>query len=290
MSGARQGEGVQLPDQHAGDHGDGVDMMHHIMDSREWETPLGTVHFPEPGSWTLGALDLTPTKHVLFIWLAAALVLLVFLGAGQAAKRRQGNDLPKRRHNAIEALVLFFRDQVVLPNVGARGEKFVPFVTTLFFFILFANLMGLVPWGSTATANISVTGALAVISMIVIEGAGMRELGPKGYLGTIFFVPAGMNKVGGVAMAIFMAPIELMGKFAKPFALAIRLMANMTAGHVVLLALISLIFVFGSYWIVPGPIVMAVAITFLEIFVAFLQAFVFALLTAVFIGLIRSHH
>lgn len=275
-------------EEHAEEHG--IDFLHHVTDSREWETPFGVFHFPEPGSWMLGPLDITPTKYVLFLWIAAALVLLVFIPAAQAAKRRRAQEQPRGRHNAIEALVLFFRNQVVMPNIGADGAKFVPFVLTLFFFILFANLLGLFPYGATATSSISVTAGLATLSFIVIEAAGMLKLGPKGYLGTIFFVPPGMNKVAGVGMAIFMAPIEFLGKLTKPFALAIRLMANMIAGHVVLLALLSLIFVFGSFFVAAAPVLMAVAITFLEIFVAFLQAYIFALLTSVFIGLIRHAH
>ncbi|HET7275913.1 MAG TPA: F0F1 ATP synthase subunit A [Longimicrobiaceae bacterium] len=277
----------------AGEHGEEeehqVDFIHHVSDAREWATPLGTVHLPAEGSWMLGPLDITPTKYVLFLWFAAILVLAVFIPAAQGAKRRHTGDQPRGGHNAIEALVLFFRNQVVMPNVGHDGAKFVPFVLTLFFFILTANLLGLLPWGASPTASISVTGGLALLSFCVIEIAGMRALGVKGYLGTIFFVPPGMNRIGGGALAIFMAPIELLGKFTKPFALAIRLMANMIAGHVVLLALLSLIFVFGSFFVAALPVLMAMAITFLEIFVAFLQAYIFALLTSVFIGLITAH-
>jgi F-type H+-transporting ATPase subunit a len=271
-------------------HGEGVDFMHHILDEREWITPFGVLHFPEKGSWMVGPIDMTPTKHVLFLGIAALLTLLVLL-SGAAMAGRADRGLPKkRRHNAIEAMVLFIRDQVVMPNVGHGGEKLAPFVVTLFFFILFANLLGLVPWGATATANISVTAALAIMAFLVIEVGGMVALGAKGYLGTIFFVPKGMPAAGAYLMAVALAPIELIGKITKPFALAIRLMANMTAGHIVLLAIISLIFVFGSYALAVAPVFMGVAIFFLEIFVAFLQAYIFAMLTSVFIGLIRHAH
>lgn len=271
-------------------HGEGVDFMHHILDEREWITPFGVLHFPEKGSWMVGPVDMTPTKHVLFLGIAAILTLVVLLsGAAMAGRTERG--LPKkRRHNAIEATVLFIRDQMVMPNIGHGGEKFAPFVITLFFFILFANLLGLVPWGATATANISVTAALAIMAFLVVEVGGMMALGPKGYLGTIFFVPKGMHPAGAYLMAVALAPVELMGKFTKPFALAVRLMANMTAGHIVLLAIISLIFVFGSFALAVAPVLMGVAITFLEIFVAMLQAYIFAMLTSVFIGLIRHAH
>lgn len=276
-----------------GGHGAGnqIDFMHHIQDSREWELPFGaTVHFPAEGSWTVGPVDMTPTKHVLFLAFAAVLTLVVLLGGARMAARAQAGRTTGKRHNAIEALVLFVRNEVVMPNVGHGGEKYAPFIITLFFFILFANLLGLIPYGSTATSNFSVTVALAAMTLVVAEIGGLIALGPGHYMKTLFFVPPGMPKAAGWLMAIALFPIELLGKFTRPFALAIRLMANMTAGHIVLLAITSLIFVFGSYLVVPAPVLMAVAITFLEIFVSFLQAFIFAVLTSVFIGLVRHAH
>jgi F-type H+-transporting ATPase subunit a len=183
--------------------------------------------------------------------------------------------------------VLYLRNEIILPNVGHHGDKYVPFILTLFFFILFANLLGLVPYGSTATGNISVTAMLAIVTFIVVELAGMRALGRK-YIGTIVFWPHDMPLAMKLPMTFIMTPVELLGKFTKPFALAIRLFANMTAGHVIVLALISMIFTFGSYIVAPIPFLMAVAIMLLELFVAFLQAFIFALLSAVFIGQIRE--
>jgi F-type H+-transporting ATPase subunit a len=188
----------------------------------------------------------------------------------------------------LEAMVLYLRYEVAIPNLGPHGERFVPFVLTLFFFILFANLLGLIPYGSTATGNISVTATLAIITMIVIEISGMRAQG-LGYLNTIFYWNKDLNPVMRVIMFIVMTPVEIVGKLSKPFALAIRLFANMTAGHNVQLAFIGLIFAFG-YLVGLAPLVMAVGIMLLEIFVAFLQAFVFALLAAVFIGQIREAH
>jgi F-type H+-transporting ATPase subunit a len=267
------------------------DILHHLQNSREIETPVGTIHLPAKGSWMVGPLDLTPTKHVVFLWLTALVLLAIFLPGARAAKRsRAEGRSPKGGHNALEAMVLFLRDQVIMPNVGKGGEGYVPFVATLFFFILIANLLGILPWGATATGNLSVTAALAIISLVVIELAGMRTLGAKGYLGTIVFVPQGLPKPLVPVMALIMTPVELLGKLTKPFALAIRLFANMTAGHVLLLAIISLIFVFGSLAVAVAPVLMAVAITFLELFVAALQAYIFALLTSVFIGLIRTAH
>jgi F-type H+-transporting ATPase subunit a len=166
---------------------------------------------------------------------------------------------------------------------------------TLFFFILAMNLLGLLPWGATATGNIAVTAALAVIAFLVIEVTGMMALGPVGYAKTIFYLPSGLpGGIGGsilkVVLLTVMTPIELIGKLAKPFALAVRLFANMTSGHVLVLALIGLTFLFQSWAVGIGASVLATGVMLLEVFVAFLQAFVFTLLTAVFIGLMRAEH
>ena len=289
--GADAGHGAAAEHGAEGGHAEGeLDFLHHIQDSHEWETPFGVVHFPEAGSWRLGPLDVTPTKHVLFLAIAGLLTIVTLVGGGALAARAEKGKTAGRRHNAVEAMVLFIRGEVVMPNIGHGGEKYVPFICTLFYVILFSNVLGLIPYGSTATASISVTAALALITAIVIEVGGLLAVGPRQYLGTIFFMPQGMNKGAAIAMAIALAPIELVGKIARPFALTVRLMANMTAGHIVLLAIISLIFVFKSWALVAFPVFMAVAITFLEIFVAFLQAFIFAMLASVFIGMVRHAH
>jgi F-type H+-transporting ATPase subunit a len=250
------------------------------------------VHLPHwapvniPG---LGAVDLSPTKHVVMLLIAALLCCAVLITAAAAHTRHShAVGRPKGFAAGIEAMVLYLRNEVALPNVGHHGEKYVPFILTLFFFILFANLLGLIPYGSTATGNISVTLTLALITFVMIEVAGMRAQGVH-YLQTIFYWNKELPLLMRVPMFILMSPIELAGKFAKPFALTIRLFANMTAGHIIVLALIGLIFTFGN--LASGaPFLMAVAIMMLELFVAFLQAFIFALLAAVFIGQIREAH
>jgi F-type H+-transporting ATPase subunit a len=222
--------------------------------------------------------------------LAGLIMLAVFIPAGRAAARRQaGHGHAKKRHNAIEAAALFIRQEVVMPNIGHGGEKFAGFLITLFFFILFCNLLGLLPFGATATANFAVTIGLALITFVVVEVTGMITLGPKGYLQTIVFIPHGLPKALVPVMAVIMTPVELMGKFAKPFALSVRLMANMMAGHIVLLSLFSMALMFGGA-LMAGPFVMATGLMFLELFVAFLQAYVFVVLSSVFIGLMRHAH
>lgn len=268
----------------------------HITDSHTLDYPCfhtGFVCEYELPRWNpihIGrfALDISPTRHVVMLWVAALLCLLFTLLAlrGHNRRAREGK-APSGVGNGFEAVILYLRNEIILPNVGAHGNAFVPYLLTVFFFVLFANLLGLVPYGATATGNISVTAALAIVSFVVIEVAGMRALG-KGYINTIVFWPHDMSLGMKLFISPILTPIEIIGKLTKPFALAIRLFANMISGHVVLLALISLIFTFATWILVPLPLAMALAISLLEIFVGFLQAFIFMLLTAVFIGLIRE--
>jgi F-type H+-transporting ATPase subunit a len=268
----------------------------HISDSHTLDYPClhsGFVCEYELPHWNpihIGrfALDISPTRHVVMLWVAAVLCLVFTLLALRAHKRhtRQGK-APGGLGGGLEAMVLWLRNEVVLPNVGPHGNAFVPYLLTLFFFILFVNLLGLMPYGATATGNISVTATLAIVTFFVIEVAGMRALG-KAYINTIVFWPHDMSLGMKLFISPILTPIEIIGKLTKPFALAIRLFANMISGHVVLLALISLIFTFATWILVPLPIAMALGISMLELFVAFLQAFIFMLLSSVFIGLIRE--
>jgi F-type H+-transporting ATPase subunit a len=271
----------------------------HITDAHYIEVPSfghGLAQEIELPRWApihIGSyeLDLSPTKHVVMLLIASTLLCLILIPAARAHGRSTVvGKAPRGTANAVEALVLYMRNEVILPNVGHHGDGFVPFLLTIFFFILAANLLGLVPYMSTATGNISVTATLAIITFITIEVAGMRALG-AGYINTIIFWPKDMPIAMRIPMSMVLSPVELIGKITKPIALAIRLFANMTAGHIVVLALVGLIFTFGSYIVSPVPIAMATAIMFLELMVAIIQAFIFTLLASVFIGLIReSHH
>jgi len=242
------------------------------------------------------AVNLTPTKHVIFMVIAAVLVFLTMWGTGRSLeKQRAGKSAPKGFANAMESIVLYVRNEIAIANIGHGGEKFAPFVMSLFFFILYCNLLGLVPHGASPTGNVAVTAALAICSFLTIEIGGWLKLGPKGYMRSIFPKVPGLAGAGGVAMSIAMGPIEIIGKFVKPFALTVRLFGNMTAGHFVILSLIGLIFLFGhlQYWnwligfMTTG---LVLGIMLLEMFVALLQAYVFALLTAVFIGMMQHEH
>ncbi len=276
-----------------------IDIAHHIGNSHSIELPfLGEIALPRIPPIHIGgfALDLSPTKHLVFMVLAAVIVALVFLLSARSIARAQAQGRPAKGFaGAMEAMALYIRQEVVLPNVGHHGEGYAPYLLTVFFFILTMNLFGLLPWGATATGNIAVTAALALMAFIVVEITGMRTLGPKGYMSTIFYLPSGLpGGPGGAVLKVFLlavlTPIELIGKLAKPFALAVRLFANMTSGHVLVLALIGLTFVFKSYSVGLAASALATGVMVLELFVAFLQAFVFTLLTAVFIGLMRAEH
>lgn len=274
-------------------------ILHHLADSREWETPFGVVHLPQFAPVHMGPLtvDFSITKHVLFMMIAAVLVAITLIIAGRDAAREHKAGAqrgPKGAANVVEAIILFIRDEVALKNIGHGGEKYVPFIVTIFFFILFCNALGLLPWGASPTGNVSVTAALAIITFLVVEIAGMRALG-AGYIKTIVYWPHDMPLAVKLPMTFIMTPVELMGKFTKPFALTMRLYANMTAGHAVVLALTGLAVMAslaGAKFIgiAIAPVLMATAIMVLEIGVALLQAYIFAMLAAVFIGLIRHAH
>jgi F-type H+-transporting ATPase subunit a len=273
----------------------------HLVDAPYWHGPFGDVHFPQFAPVQIGpiAFDFSITVHVAAMALAATLVALLLVWAGRNAARQQqagSGRGPKGAANVVEAIILFVRDEIALRNIGHGGERYVPYIVTLFFFILFCNLLGLLPWGATATGNISVTATLAIMTFLTVEVAGMRALGAGGYARTIFYAPHGLNPVLTMIMYIIMTPIEILGKLAKPFALAIRLFANMTAGHVIVLALTGLIvtasIALGGWGVLAGlpAMVMAILIMILEIFVSLLQAYIFTMLSSVFIGLIRHAH
>ena len=277
-------------------------LMHHLLDGAELEFQvLGVgpvIHLPHFDPVHIGplTLDLSPTKHVVFLFLSALICLAIFLPIGRAMKNKYSDRAPTGLANGMEAMVLYFRDEVVRRNIGHGADAYTGYILTLFFFILFMNLLGLVPFGATATGNFMVTGALALVTFVVTEISGMRALGFSGYMGTIFYAPKGLNPVGTAIMLVILTPVEFLGKLTKPFALMIRLFANMMAGHTLVLSLLGLIFMFASGGaIVAGgvtvaSIAMVSGIMILELFVAFLQAYIFAMLTSVFIGLIQHAH
>jgi len=269
-------------------------ISHHIGDAKEIEFA--------GGHWSLEslsidpihlgsiAIDLSPTRQLVVMLFVAVLLPLIFIPVARLIRSKGVDKAPSGFANAMEALIIYFRNEVVRTNIGHGADAFTPFILTLFFFILGMNLIGLTPLGITPTANVSVTAALAIISFIVIEVSGFRALGPVGYAKTIFFMPPGVPTFMKPVILGILTIVEALGKLTKPFALAVRLLANMTAGHTLILAIMGMIFVFQSYVMGVTSVTMASLLMILELFIAFLQAYIFVMLTSVFIGLIRHAH
>ena len=257
---------------HGEEHSIGETILHVVQDTHVFDLwPLGHVNLPEIH---LFGIDFSITKHLVMMWIASVLLIAVL----RLAFRRQAA-VPSGIANLFEALVVFLRDEVILPNTGEAGRRYLPFLLTTFFFILSCNLLGLVPYGATATGNISVTAALALIALAMIQWGGIKEHGLKHHLQNL--VPHGLP----VWLLPIMIPVEILGQFTKPFALCVRLYANMTAGHIVILSFISMIFIFESFLISPIAVGFALFINLLEVFIAFLQAYIFTLLTSLFMGM-----
>jgi F-type H+-transporting ATPase subunit a len=250
-------------------------ILHHVMDGDGIEIPfLGTLHIPKVPP--VFGIDITPTKHVIFMWLVAFLVFLTFYIIARSYRR---SVIPRRFANFFEVFIIFIRDEIAEPTLGKAYKPFLPFLLTIFFFILFGNFIGLIPFSATFTSNIAVTATLAIISFIMIQFGGIRYNGFFGYFKGL--VPHGIP----MWLLPLMIPVEILGLFTKPFALAIRLFANMIAGHTVILALIGLIFFMGTIFIAPVSIAFAVFIYLLEILVALIQAYIFTMLSSLFIGM-----
>jgi len=236
-------------------------------------------------------LDLSITKNVLAIFVSMAIILWVFLSVAKAYKSRE-NQAPKGLQSLIEPLVLFVRDDIAHPAIGHKYKVYMPYLLTLFFFILVNNLMGLIPFfpfGANVTGNIAVTLVLAVITFIITMYSSTKT-----YWVHIFNTP-------GVPLWLklpipIMPFTEVLGVFIKPFVLMIRLFANITAGHIVALGFFSLIFLFGEMHIAMGygisivSVAFTVFMMFLELLVAFIQAYVFTLLSALYFGMASEEH
>jgi F-type H+-transporting ATPase subunit a len=250
-------------------------ILHHVMDGDGIELPfLGTIHIPELP--TVFGINITPTKHVIFMWLVALVLLLTFYFVARSYK---SSLIPRRLANFFEVFIIFVRDEIAEPTLGKAYKPFLPFLLTMFFFILFGNFIGLLPFSATFTSNIAVTATLAIISFIMIQFGGIKHNGFFGYFKGL--VPHGIP----MWLLPLMIPVEILGLFTKPFALAIRLFANMIAGHTVILALIGLIFFMGTIFIAPVSVAFAVFIYLLEILVALIQAYIFTMLSSLFIGM-----
>lgn len=265
-------------------------IMHHVADGFEWELPgshgiASHVNLKHVfGDWTvhLGgtAIDFTPTKLTVMIWISA--ILLV---GGLLWSMRGRGQVPKGKlQNLVEIFFLFVRDEIAVKSIGHEGHRYTPYLATCFFFIMSMNLLGLIPYAATATGSLSVTVVLATATFLVTQLAGMRAQGAVGYW--LHLVPTGVPWW----LYPLMIPVEIIGLFTKPFALMMRLFANMVAGHIVLFFLLGLIFFLNTVAVAPVAVGLAFGIFLLEIFVAMVQAYVFTLLSAVFIGMASHAH
>jgi F-type H+-transporting ATPase subunit a len=219
------------------------------------------------------------------MFLSLLVMLFIFIITANKTKKNQGT--PSGLASFIEPLVLFVRDDIIKPNIGSSYTKYSPYLLTLFFFILINNLLGLLPGAANVTGNIAITLVLSAITLIVTNFSGNKT-----YWSHIFNPP-------GVPLALMpiMIPIEIVGIFTKPFALMIRLFANISAGHIIILSLISLIFMAqsglgngGAFGVAPVSVLFVLFMYLIEVLVAFLQAYIFTLLTSLFIGLATVEH
>lgn len=283
-------------------------IFHHVADSNEYELEIPlkkdghnpVIHLPviriplaagacpadvhEPASLAKGCFDLSITKHVLMMWLAAILLVATFAFGAQRDKSRlvpHGTSA-----NLLEMIVVFVRDEIAIKNIGKEeGPRYTPYLLTAFFFILYMNLIGLFPELATPTSNLGITAGLALCTFILTQVAAIRAAGVGGYL---------KHLTGGVAPWLWpiMIPVEFLGLFTKPFALTVRLYANMLAGHVVIFFLLGLIFIFGNPAFAVVSVPFAMGIYFLELFVALVQTYIFTMLSSLFIGMAvaMGHH
>ena len=236
-------------------------IMRHIIDSHEWHLPFGSV--PLPSFLSVHALML--------MFCAAFLILLFTIGY------RKNDRVPSGLTNLLEVFVVFIRDQIVNPFLGQEdGKKMLPLFCTFFFFILTLNLMGLVPVFVTATSNINLTAALAFITFCFMIFGGIYKNGLAGFFKS--FVPPGVP----APVLVILVPIEFLGLFIKPFALMLRLFANMLSGHIIIFAFLGLVVLFGIYAL--PAIAVALFVSVLELGIAFLQAYIFTLLSALYLG------
>jgi F-type H+-transporting ATPase subunit a len=249
-------------------------ILHHIMDANYLDfEPFGKIYLPQ---LELFGIDISITKHVFFMWVVT-LILIILLSS--VAKSYRKSLVPRGLTNFFEIIIVFIRDDIVKSTIGYGYERFLPYLLTIFFFILFSNFIGLVPFSATVTSNIAVTATLAGFTFFATQIGGIMHHGFFGYFKGL--LPQGMP----VALLPLIIIVEILGLFTKPFALCIRLFANMTAGHVVIFSLIGLIFIMQTPFVAPVSVGFALFIYLLEILVALIQAYIFTMLSSLFISM-----
>ncbi len=250
------------------------DEHHNLIEYNEYRLEHNKIYLGE-----VPVLDFSITKNVAMLFINAAILLLVGVQVSRAYRRRPGQ-APKGLQAFIEPVIVFVKEEIVKPNIGPKYERYLPYLLTLFFFILFGNLLGLLPGAGNLTGNIAVTLTLAVFTFIITNVSGNGN-----YWMHILWTPG-----VPLPLRIIILPVEVIGVFTKPFSLMIRLFAAITAGHILLLGLISLTFMFQSYLVGVGATVFVVIISLIELLVAGIQAYVFTLFTSLYIGMAVEEH
>lgn len=252
------------------------DEHHNTVEYNGYKLDHNHIYLADSGK---AVLDISITKNVAMLLINAALLLIIFFAVAKAYKTNSGK-APKGLQSFFEPIIIFVRDEIVKPNIGHHYEKYLPYLLTLFFFILFGNFLGLLPGAGNMTGNIAVTLTLAVFTFLITNFSGN-----KAYWGHIFWTPGVPLPLRPIIMLV-----EVIGLFTKPFSLTIRLFVAITAGHIVLLSLICLAFIFKSVYVGAGASVMVLFINLIELLVAGIQAYVFTLFTALYIGMATAEH
>jgi F-type H+-transporting ATPase subunit a len=252
------------------------DDHHKIVEYNGYKLDHNHIFLADSGK---AVLDLSITKNVAMLLINATVLVLVFMSVSNAYKKNRGL-APKGAQSFFEPIILFVRDEIVKPNIGPRYEKFLPYMLTLFFFLLFGNLLGLLPGAGNLTGNIAVTFTLAILTFVITNISGN-----KSYWSHIFWTPG-----VPLPLRLIILPVEIVGIFTKPLSLMIRLFVAMTAGHIVLLSLICLTFIFRSYFVGVGSTLMVLFISLIELLVAGIQAYVFTLFSSLYIGMAIAEH
>jgi F-type H+-transporting ATPase subunit a len=289
------------------DHFDPAHLIGHVKDTDYFEVPRfiepsGKLHIPQPfagHSLTIHVagrdvhlLDFKITKFMVLELVVAVIMATLFI---KLSHRLASSGPPRGRfNNLFEGTLVYLRDQVARPAIGKHdADKFLPFLWTLFFFVLLCNLVGLVPWAGSATGALATTGALAVLTFGVVVGAGMSKMGPIG-----FWLAQVPHMDLPPALAVILKPmifvLEIIGLLIRHFVLAVRLLANIMAGHLVLAVIVTFIAASAGsvawYGVAPASVFGAVALSLLELLVAFIQAYIFTFLSALFIGMAVHPH
>jgi len=252
------------------------DEHHNAVEYNGYKLDHNHIYLADSGK---AVFDLSITKNVAMLFITAALMFFVFRSVAKGARDNKGK-APKGLQSFFEPIILFVRDEIVKPNMGHHYEKFMPYMLTLFFFILFGNLLGLLPGAGNLTGNIAVTMTLAVFTFLITNFSGN-----KGYWSHIFWTPG-----VPLPLRIVILPVEIIGIFTKPFSLMIRLFVAITAGHIVLLSLICLTFIFGSIIVGVGSSLIVLFINLIELLVAGIQAYVFTMFSSMYIGMAIQDH